>query len=55
MMNATATKPTKFQAVFFQCYTCHLTKPVGKREAERAATSHMNAYGHSTSVQSVTT
>jgi hypothetical protein len=47
------TKPTKFRAVCFVCYTCHLSQPVGKREAERIACSHMNAYGHNTSVQSV--
>ena len=45
-------QPTKFIAVCFQCYTCQLTpKPVGKREAERVACSHMNAYGHNTSIQ----
>jgi hypothetical protein len=37
------------------CYTCHLTpKPVGKREAERIATGHMNAYGHEVVLQVTT-
>ena len=36
----------KYKAVCLVCYTCELTKLVGKREAERAATGHMNAYGH---------
>lgn len=36
----------KFRAVCLVCYTCDLTAPVGKREAERAATAHMNAYAH---------
>jgi hypothetical protein len=46
-------RATKFRAVCFVCYSCHLTQPVGKREAEREAVSHMNAYKHNTSVQVV--
>ena len=53
MTTQTATKATKYQAICLVCYTCHLTQPVGKREAEREATSHMNAYGHSVTIQPV--
>ena len=43
----------KFKAVCLVCYTCDLTKPVGKREAERAATGHMNAYSHQVTILEV--
>ena len=44
----------KYQAVCLTCYTCMLNpKPVGKREAERTATSHMNAYQHPVTIQKV--
>ena len=45
---------TKYKAVCLVCYTCDLTRPVGKSEAERAATGHMNAYGHDVVLQVVT-
>jgi hypothetical protein len=41
----------KYQAVCLVCYTCTLNpKPVSKREAERTATGHMNAYGHNVTI-----
>lgn len=45
---------TKYRAVCLQCYTCHLTPPVSKRDAERAATSHMTTYQHPVTLQRVT-
>lgn len=33
------------------CYTCALSpRPVGKREAERIATAHQNAYQHDVTI-----
>ncbi len=43
----------KYRAICLQCYTCYLTPPVSKKQAEREAVSHMNAYKHQTSVQPV--
>ena len=54
MTNTSVTKREKFQAVCLVCYTCELTKPVGKREAERACTSHQNAYGHNVTILTIT-
>lgn len=42
---------TKYQAVCLVCYTCVLGRNLGKREADRIAVSHMNAYQHATTVQ----
>ena len=44
-------KRPKYQAVCYQCYTCHLTQPTTKKAANMAATSHMNAYHHQVGVQ----
>ena len=41
---------TRYKAVCLRCYTYDLTGPVGKREAERAATGHMNAYHHDVTI-----
>ncbi len=40
----------RFQAVCLVCYHCELTVPTTKRNAERAATSHVNAYKHNVTV-----
>jgi hypothetical protein len=43
----------KYRAICLTCYTCELTPPVSKRAAERAATSHLGAYGHNVTIQQV--
>lgn len=46
----------KYRAICSRCYSCYLTadpKGVTKKQAEVEAVSHMNAYGHATSIQPV--
>ncbi len=45
----TPTQP-RFLAWCEQCYSCHLLETNSKRDAAIRATSHMNAYRHSTHV-----
>lgn len=40
-----------YRPICMACYSCYLTPaPVGKREADRVACSHMNAYKHQTAI-----
>lgn len=43
-----ATRPVRYDALCGRCYTCVVARNVSKRDAERAAVSHMNAFGCST-------
>jgi hypothetical protein len=40
----------KYQAVCAVCYTCVIATTTSRRDADCAATSHMNAYGHNVTV-----
>ena len=49
----TAGRP-KYQVVCLTCYTCIVATTTSKRAADRLAVSHMNAYGHTVTIQPVT-
>lgn len=44
----------KYRACCSVCYTTIMLDNVGKRDAERACTSHMNAFGHNTFILPMT-
>jgi hypothetical protein len=45
-----APKPT-YQVVCFVCYSCIVAETSSKRDADRLAVGHMNAYGHDVGIQ----
>jgi hypothetical protein len=40
-----------YQVVCLVCYTCVIATCTSKRDADRAAVGHMNAYGHDVTIQ----